>query len=317
MRNLKVAILGNHRHSFCTESELAWTFERLGHTVFRFQEDQDTTNRVMELCVANRVNLLVYIHTHGWESPGVVPFEQMVDAVKNSGTVTCGFHLDLYWGLNHADRRQDRIGTHPFWKMDFVFTADGGNDAGFHARGVNHHWLPPAVAERGCYRGTYNPEYAVDVAFVGARSYHPEYHWRPYLIDWLEATYGDRFRRYCGDTKWGGFREQRLNDLYASVKVCVGDSCFAGAAPKYWSDRIPETLGRGGFLIHPQVDGLDIPGLVTYQAGDMDRLKILIDHYVESGIERQVLSDAAFEWVKNNETYTNRVHRMLEIMGLE
>ena len=314
MRQLKVAILGNHSVSYCTERELDWTFEHLGHKVFRFQENQSRTQEIMETCGA-QVDLFIYVHTHGWKTPGAISFDRMIDAIRNSGAVTCGFHLDLYWGLNASDRREDRIGQHPFWKMDYVFTADGGHQEQFTGRGVNHHWLPPAVVERGCHRGVFQPELAVDVAFIGQRNYHPEYPFRGQLISWLEKTYGPRFRRYGSGTQWGSFREDALNDLYASVKVCIGDSCFAGVS-RYWSDRIPETLGRGGFLIHPAVEGLNIPGLVTFEPGNLDQLKEKIDYYVTHDNERAIFSSRAFKWIRENETYTNRVRRMLEVMGL-
>lgn len=316
MRKLTVAVVGNHELPFCTESELDWTFEHLGHRVLKFQENKDETHVIMERCVSTGVDLFVYVHTHGWETPGAVSFECMLEALRNINAKTCGFHLDLYWGLNTADARQDRIGQHHFWKMDYVFTADGGRQEDFKSRGVKHFWLPPAVVEKGCFKGNYTPSLACDVAFVGAKGYHPEYPFRAQLIEWLERTYGDRFRRYAGDTRWGYFREQRLNDLYASVKVCVGDSCFGGLIPKYWSDRIPETLGRGGFLIHPRVEGLDIPGLITFHPQNFEELQRKIDYFVEHDTERRQCADKGFLWVKDNETYTNRVFRMLDIMEL-
>lgn len=312
---LKVAILGNHQVSYCTERELDWTFEHLGHEVTRFQENKDRTELIAAECISKKIDLFIYIHTHGWETPGAIPFEEMIEKIKFAGAVTCGFHLDRYWGLNIADQREDRIGKHPFWKMDHVFTADGGHQKEFEERGVNHHWLPPAVVERGCHCGTYRPELAVDVAFVGQRNYHPEYPFRGELVDWLQNTYGDRFRRYAGDTKWGLCREERLNDLYASVKVCVGDSCFAGE-PYYWSDRVYETLGRGGFLIHPAVKGLNIPGLVTYEPRNLDDLKQKIDYYLENDSERIKLTASGHLHVKDHETYTNRVMKMIHVMGL-
>lgn len=315
MRSLRVAILGNHDVSFCTERELDWTFEDLGHEVLRFQENRDHSDHIAAECAARRVDLFIYVHTHGWKTPGNLPFEEMVSRIRAAGAVTCGFHLDLYWGLNAADRRQDRIGNHPFWKMDYVFTADGGHDEFFRQRGVNHCWLPPAVVARACHKGQYRADLACDVAFVGQANYHPEYPFRVRLVNWLQATYGARFRRFGGGTPYGVLREEALNDLYASVKVCVGDSCFAGS-PRYWSDRIPETLGRGGFLIHPPCEGLDIPGLAHFNPGDFGHLKTQIDYYLEHEDAREKMSSMAFEWVKKNETYTNRVRSMLQTMGL-
>jgi hypothetical protein len=316
MRKLTVAILGNHSVSYCTERELDWTFENMGHEVLRFQENTARTEAIAAQCASRKADLFIYVNTHGWKTPGSIPFGEMVQRIKSAGAVTCGFHLDIYWGLNTTDHRQDEIGKHPLWKMDYMFTADGGHDAEFKARGVNHHWLPPAVVARDCKRGNFRQDFATDVVFVGARTYHPEYPFRGQLVDWLGKTYGPRFRRYGGGTPWPAIRGESLNDLYASAKVCVGDSCFAGT-PKYWSDRVPETLGRGGFLIHPQVEGLDIPGLVTFEPGNLGQLKEKIDYYLAHDSERRAKANQAFEWVLENETYTNRVQKMLEIMGLQ
>lgn len=312
MRNkLTIAVLGNHTESYCTESELCWTLEHLGHRVLRFQENRDTTDRIYRVCKRERAALLLYVHTHGWDTPGKLSLLRLFEKLRKRSIKTISFHLDLYWGLNVLDARQDRVGQHPFWKTDYVFTADGGHEQEFASRGVNHRWLPAAVVERGCFRGTPRAELAADVAFVGARDYHPEYPFRSELIGWLENTYGSRFRRFNGGDAVGPFRETRLNDLYASVKVVVGDSCFAGI-PRYWSDRVPETLGRGGFLIHPAVEGLDIPGLVTYRPRDLGDLRSKIDHFLISDPERRAHSDRAFEAVRQHHTYTNRVKTVLE-----
>lgn len=314
-RSLTVALLGNHEVSYSTERELDWTFEKLGHTVLQFQENKDRTEYIRDTCINQKIDLFIYVHTHGWETPGSISVMNMIDVIKKVGIKTCGFHLDRYWGLNFNDHRQDKIGQHPFWKMDYVFTADGGHQEEFKQRGVNHYWLPPAVVERGCFRGDYQEDLAIDVAFVGSRHYHPEYPFRTKLVEWLRNNYNGRFRRYAGDTIYGTIRENRLNNLYASVKVCVGDSCFAGE-PNYWSDRVAETLGRGGFLIHPAVPGLDIPGLVTHKPKDFDDLKQKIDYYLINPEERRRLSEKGYEWVRKHETYTNRVQEMLMVMGL-
>jgi hypothetical protein len=309
---LTVALLGNHGESYSTESELAWTLEHLGHRVLRFQENRDKTDDIYKTCKHAHAALLLYVHTHGWTTPGELSMKRLFKKLHKRNIKTASFHLDLYWGLNALDGRQDRVGDHAFWTTDFVFTADGGHQQEFSSRGVNHLWLPAAVVERGCFRGTARPELATDVAFVGARDYHPEYPFRGDLIRWLEATYGPRFRRFNGDTT-GVFREERLNDLYASVKVVVGDSCFAGI-PRYWSDRVPETLGRGGFLVHPAVDGLDIPGLVTYRPRDLEDLRSKIDYFLVHDEERLAHAERAFEAVKQHHTYTNRVKTLLEII---
>ena len=304
-----ICIHGNHKVSFCTEQELVWTFRDLGFKVIQTQENEDTTEEILDTCLKNNVRLFIYVHTHGWITPGTMDMGELIQKFKLHRIKTVSFHLDRYRGLNIGDGRESRVGTHPFWHTDYVFTADGGNQDWFKMLCVNHFWLPPGVVKKWCVKGTPRPELAVDVAFVGARGYHPEYPFRETLIKFLEDTYGNRFRLFSG------YREQSLNDLYASVKVVVGDSCFGGS-DYYWSDRVPETTGRGGFLIHPASKGLSIPGLVTYEPGNLQQLAERIDYYLEHQEEREKLRDAAQAWVRENETYTNRAQTILRAVGL-
>ena len=85
-------------------------------------------------------------------------------------------------------------------------------------------------------------------------------------------------------------RNHDLNRLYASVKVCVGDSLCPGFNhPRYWSDRLPETIGRGGFIIHPRIEGIEeeYGGRVElFGFNDWDTLKLKIDYYLASEDER-------------------------------
>ena len=305
-----IAILGNHETSFCTERELDWTLEKMGHRVTRIQENKVNSSEVVQKCRESGTKLFMWVHTHGWDVQG--DLYQMLDQLRKSGIKTCSFHLDRFWGLNILDQREERIGTHAFWKTDVVFTADGGNDDRFKSRSVNHIWLPPAVVERDCYFGTPSPEFNCPVAFTGADGYHPEYPFRPRLVQRLREKYATNFRVYQG------IREARLNNLYATVRVLVGDSCFAGS-DRYWSDRVPETIGRGGFLIYPETPGLEIPGLVHYRAGDIDDLISKIDYWLDDdrNAERTRRRNESHEFVKQFHTYTNRMAAVLQVMEIK
>jgi hypothetical protein len=163
--------------------------------------------------------------------------------------------------------------------------------------------MTPGVVSRDCKAGVKYDLGEVEIGFVGSRGYHPEHPWRETLISFLEATYGNRFRVYTG------YREQALNDLYASLKVVVGDSCFNG---KYgWSDRIPESLGRGALLIHQECPGLCIPGLVTYKLGDLNDLADKIDYNIANPCENAANRIVAQNWIKNHDTYENRMRRIM------
>lgn len=257
---MRIAFLGNFTE-FSTETDLAWTMEWMGHEVQRIQDhDRDGTFNF-----AN-VDLFWWVHTHGWDHAHGVQ-----KLFKHRAVPTVSFHLDRFWGLNKLDGREDKIGVHPFWKSDFVFTADGGNQERFKERGVNHFWSPPAIAEQWCFRGNFDSALSCDIAFVGSEQYHPEYPFRGELVKWLRDTYGSNFKHIQG------MRGEKLNDLYASCPVIVGDSCFAGA-DRYCSDRVFETVGRGGLLVHPYVPGLDFGDYLCYKPQDLDSLKYMIEN---------------------------------------
>jgi hypothetical protein len=302
----RIALLGNFRPEHSTENDLLWTLRDMGYPTIPFQEDEDRTEEILEGC--RDVALLIYVHTHSWATPGKLSLDELWKELKNGGTRTASFHLDRYWGLNELDRREDRIGTHPFWRTECVFTADGGNEERFEARSVEHHWLAPGVVKRDCYVGEWRKDLAVDVGFVGAEGYHPEYIFRGQLLNFLRQVYGERFRLFQG------YRGQSLNDVYASCRVVVGDSCFGGA-DFYWSDRVPETLGRFGFLVHPYCKGLTIPGMVTFTPGDLYELQDRIDYFLANEDARQASVRLTSKWVKDHETYHARMKSLLTKMG--
>lgn len=302
---MKIVFLGNFKFPFSTESHHAWTWEQLGHTVVRLQENIATTDQVVAACVGAQI--LQYTHTHSWHTPGTFGVDEMLRRIRAMGVISFSYHLDLYWGLNVLDKRQDKIGEHPSWKVDYFFSTDGNHDAQFKARGVNHIYMPPGVVAYGCKKGQFNQTLATDVAFVGSTGYHPEYPFRKTLIENLQRVYGRQFRVFSG------YREDSLNSLYASCKIVVGDHCFAGQ-PNYWSDRLPETCGRGGFLLYPKTEGMTIP-TATYEAGNLVDLYNKIAYYLNHPQEREAIRDAAQEHVKKFDTYNNRLQEILRVMG--
>lgn len=302
---MRVVFLGNFDFPFSTESHHAWTWEKMGHTVVRMQENRTSTNHVVDAC--HGADLFQYTHTHGWNTPGTFGLEEMLHRIRKIGVKSFSYHLDLYWGLNTLDKREDRIGQHPSWKVDYFFSTDGANQQKYLDRGVNHIYLPPGVVEYGCKKGQFQQVLASEIGFVGSVGYHPEYPFRTRMIEELRKMYGPQFRVY------GGFREDALNNVYASCKIVVGDHCMAGM-PYYWSDRLPETCGRGGFLIYPRTEGMTIP-TATYEPQNMNSLYNQIAYYMNHPQEREMTREAAFQHVKNHDTYTHRLTEVLKVMG--
>jgi hypothetical protein len=310
---MKIVFVGNFSVPFSTESHHKWTWEHLGHQVVALQENRTTTDEIIAACQGAQV--FQWTHTHGYSFGGTVTQDEMVKRIRAVGLTSFSYHLDVYFGLDQLDRRETNLGKHPSFRLDYFFSTDGGNHP-WKEKGINHIWMPPGIVESGCYRGEHMAVLASDVGFVGSIGYHPEFAYRTQLVEQLKKHYGSRFRTYAG------MREKALNNTYASTRCVVGDHCFSTNPDlKYWSDRLPETLGRAGFMVYPNVAGLEefiANGLVTYKAGNFDDLYSKVDYYLDSAhnAEKEERRTSLLEYVKKNHTYTVRLQQILNVMGL-
>ncbi|HUV11822.1 MAG TPA: glycosyltransferase, partial [Acidimicrobiia bacterium] len=241
---------------------------------------------------------------------------EMLRSIELRGVVTASFHLDLYVGLN----RENTLDGDPFWETGFVFTPDGdpASEAIFAERGIRHVWSPPAVWQDECVMGNVDAQFNQDVVFVGSYPYpHAEWAYRNTLVEWLRNTYGARFQRYGGGTTV--VRNMPLNDLYRTARVVVGDSLCPGFTKRnYWSDRLTETLGRGGALVWPEIPGVAEQGFVDgehlriYQFGDFDQLHTIIDEMLADPEGTRAMAERGQAFVLENHTYIQRMSALLE-----
>lgn len=300
----RIVYIGNFKPPFSTENDYKKSFEALGIEVLPVQESEIRDNDIERIIEMTKdVDFLLYTRT--WADKG-----KIWNAINQGSHVpTVSVHLDLYLSID----RERGLDQDPFFLADYVFSADGGHQEKFKELGINHFFLPPGILAESCYRGEKREKYSQDVIFCGSYKYHQEWDYRPLLINWLRATYGNRFRLYgSGEC----IRGKDLNDLYASAKVIVGDALYS---PNYWSDRVPETLGRGGFLIHPEVPGMEkhftpYKHFVPYSYGDFKTLKEIIDYYIEHQDDAEQIRDAAQFHVERNHTYMQRAKEILETL---
>lgn len=301
----KVLYLGNFFADYLTETHMANSLEELGIEVIRINEKNCNEKEIR--AKAEGCDTVFYQRTFG------MPFD-----FTKLGIRSVSYTLDLYLGL----KRQMGIAANPFWKADYVFTVDGGHQKEFVRRGINHYFLPAAVYGKECGAGESRPELQCEVAFVGTYHYLKEWPYRKQLVDFLAKTYGPRFKLF-GDVIANqdpgypvmAFGKQ-LNDVYASAKVVVCDSLNS---PMYWSNRIYETLGRGGFAIHPKVVGLEKEfeygkHLVPYDYGDFEGLKRKIDYYLEHDAEREKIRRAGMAYVAAHKTFKQRCEQIIKIV---
>jgi hypothetical protein len=257
------------------------------------------------------------VHTHGWETPGTIGMNAVLLSLADYKIPTMTYHLDLWFGL----KRQNDLKKYPVYKhIGHFFTVDRKMADWFNAKTkVKGHYLPAGVYDK---ESTYKKvKQTHDVIFVGSKKYHGEWPYRPKLISWLEKTYGDRFEHYGSGGK-PSVRGIDLNKLYWSTKIVVGDTlCIGYNYPDYWSDRVYETMGRGGFIIHPYISGMerefeDKKHLVFYEYGNFQQLQSLIDYYLEHEEEREAIRLAGHNLVKENYTYKNRWQQILKELNI-
>jgi hypothetical protein len=307
----KIAFLGNFRVDFTSESHHAKTLESLGHKVYRLQETEAVAEEILR--VAIKSDLFVWVHTHGWRTRGKMEMDHVLRRIADYKIPTMTYHLDLWFGLE----RQKDLDKFPVYKeIGHFFTVDSQMADWFNKNTrVKGHYLPAGVFDQECY---YTPQkFKHDVIFVGSKRYHEEWQYRPELIAWLEETYRRGFAHY-GSGGIKSIRGDELNKLYASTKIVIGDTlCIGFKYPDYWSDRVYETMGRGGFIIHPYISGMerefeDKKHLVFYEYGNFKQLKKLIDYYLKHDEEREAIRIAGHELVKEKYTYKNRWKEILK-----
>lgn len=303
---MKFTFVGNFDVGYSSESHHAKTLEMLGHTVVRLREAHATGEEILISSLDS--DALIFIHTHGWQTPGK-PLEEVFRLLKNVGKPVITYHLDLWLGL----KRQNDLDSDPFYKsISHFFTVDKLMSDWFNDHTeVKGHYLPAGVFKPECILLEPIPvDY--DIIFVGSKGYHPEWPYRPQLIQWLKETYGDRFLHVGGDGDTGTVRGLELNQIYANAKVSIGDTlCIGFNYPYYWSDRVYETLGRGGFLIHPEIEGMSdtlVGGehLLYYQYGNFQQLKDGIDFGLNNSDIREDIRVKGHNHIKSHHTYTNR-----------
>lgn len=313
--DVRVIYIGNFGVPYSTESHVALSLESLGVEVVRIQENEARWVLLAAHAKHIRADFVLWTHTHGFADESFHERQDvMLDGLRDAGIPSVAYHLDRWWGLE----REHQV-AEPFFQCEYVCTADGGHDKEWASLGINHHWFPPAVVHTEVGRGKLNPQYRRDIAFVGSwmnYGHKKLWPWRFDMVAHLHRKYGPQFRAWPRGE--GPIRGWKLNNLYASMRVIVGDSCLAGAAENYWSDRVPETLGRGGFLVHPAVPGLrgQYPELPwTFEAGNLESLDETIaaamaldDHH------RNELIDEAVEHVRDRHTYVVRMERLLKLV---
>lgn len=319
MTPLTILYVGNFTRPWCTEVHLAASLGSLGHRVVQCQENHVDWASLPALADREGAHMLLWTRTWPTDMEVVRP---VLAELRARGVPSVAYHLDLFLGLD----REHQVRDQPFFACDVLVTPHRSERWG--ELGIDHLWQPPGVFH--AETAEVPPDrrrWPWDVVFVGSHPYpHPE--WEPTrsaLIGAFEAEFGDRFAVLPAarpGRRKEALRGSDLQSLYATVPVILGDSCMAGVAEGYWSDRVPETLGRGGLLIHPRVPGhIDGAGhgtwyehaqdLLAFASGDPG-LAIDAAHAALADPEwAQEIRDRGRATVIGRDTYVHRMDTML------
>ena len=308
---MKIALLGNNEVDYCSEVHYQKTLQSMGHEVFFITERRSNTEDILK--IALQCDMFVWIHSHGFENPGTLTMREVLAELKEAGVPSVAYHLDLYMGLERWKEYQ----THEYFDVEYFFTVDK-----LMADWLNENtktkafFLEAGVFDQECVMLPKQPV-RYDTIFAGAKNYHKEWPYRPKLVQWLEDNLGKRFIHIGGDGA-GVFRGLALNQIYANAKVVVGDSLNPDFNyPYYSSDRFFETMGRGGFLIYPKIEGfapdyVDGVHVVYYKHGDLEDLRAKLQYYLNHDDEREQIRINGFTLTKEKNTYKNRWQSILD-----
>jgi hypothetical protein len=313
---MTILFLGNFEAEYSSENYYKKTLEAMGHEVVTVQEGKNDAHSLTYELITSGAKLFFWVHTHGWRTPGI---EDFLQKCRELGVKSFAYHLDLYMGI----QRETQLYKDPFFKVDYFFTVDALmarwlNEQTGYAKG---YFVPAGVYEGDCVVGTMNREkYPYEIIFTGSTHYHHEWPYRKKLVEWLKATYGNKFGHY-GPGGMESVRGPELNNLYASAKIVIGDTlCKDFTYPHYSSDRLFEVIGRGGFLIYPDIKGLDdfykdSDDYRTYRFDDFGGLKLLIDHYLTHPEEAFNIRMRGHFRTRMEHTYRHRLQHILNVLA--
>lgn len=293
---MKIGYIGKFRRLH-DEEYIARSFEMLGHTVFRLDERM-LTHQIEGQIEAADPDLVIISKLACAEPARIMKF------LNDKDILSVCWVFDLYFDY---PGRAYRVNTAPCFKADYVVTTDGGHDDRWRKLGINHFCVRQGIYKEECYLAPAQKR-TKEIIFVGSdNQLNLE---RTKVLSLFLNKYKGRFE-WFGRADTNEIRGTDLNNLYAQTKIVIGDSVYS---PHYWSNRVVETLGRGGFLIHQEVEGIkdEYPDLVTYKRGDLKDLEEKIEYFLTHEKEREEIRLKNFQHVKANYTMDKKCAELLE-----
>mgnify|MGYP003655247075 CR=1 FL=1 len=316
---MRIAFIGGFSNLYDEEGK-AKTFELLGAEVLRIEESS-FTGKTIELILKWGPDILM---SPKYKINNQLR-EELFSSCRREGILICSWHPDLYhypYLMPNQNRFAEITNKIGLWSSDVVFSPEGGehSDAFYSKCGIKQYTVRQAPYHETV--GISNIEDISDITtkevpllFVGT-AYTNGDGFRQFLLKFLEEQYGEKFM-LMGHTAEHQVRESRLSSLIAQSKIIIGESTYF---PGYWSNRLYESIGRGGFTLHPYVAGIEdefVDGeeCVYFSRWNFKELKEKIDYYLDEPEERNRIINNGLARVKKDHTLINRCTQVLEIIN--
>jgi len=317
---MKIAFIGKFKKIYDEEGK-ALSLEKLGHEVIRFDENlfnqgfQAGWNNNTDSLISYKPDVLIYTKLR---VPGAL---QLVKKAKENNILAVSWFPDMCnvgrWENTAFNINWDTkdISQCPLANSDLVLLPDGLNQKDWRSLGINQHCVRQGIYHEACFIGDKIENFDKDIIFIGTVN-NGFYKHRIPLVNFLAEKYKDKFLHIGGQNPYE-VRDKQLNDVIKSSKIVVGDSV---SVPYYWSNRIYETVGRGGFFLHPDVKGIDKEYEVGYHFDiykNLEELGSKIDSYLKDSKLRNKISKEGMKHTLKNHTLLNRSNQVVNIITKE
>lgn len=303
---MRIVYVGRHNQNNADdEGSITHAFRELGHSVLCLQESLMNPQKVMTY---TKADLLIF---NKWED-----IESIKAVSQVIPTVFWYFDLVAYSDPMLADRCKRRIQwmseVTPLVLMGFCTDGDWVQSS-YNTDPRNASYGKLSCLSQGfdsrLERGVYDHGQRLRILFTGIRKGGSR---RESFVDEMNKRYGIMF---C-NVNSGMYRE-RLANMVASTDIIVAPD--SPSSDRYWSNRVYNTLGLGGFLLHPYCRELTKQyehgrDLVYYT--DRMTLHDCIAHYMNNPKDREQAVEHGRLTTLAKHTYRHRVEQMLAKLAM-
>lgn len=292
MRICYLARHGQYRKSLDDEGAITYALQQLGHQVTVVPE------KAVRIATRKEYDLLLFHHYPApsdlRDLPGPKVFWYF-DLVRwEDPSVSWRNTKRVHWMRQATE------------VADLGFCTDGDWVAGEDRTGKLV-WLPQGFDERKLPPSTTPTPAIPPILFTGTVKGTGQ--GREDWNRWMMERYPDRYIQVSG--VYGPV----LKNLVAGVKVLVAPD--APVTDRYWSNRVYNNVGMGGFLLHPWSKGLSwqyTPTTELMYYNDREHLRYLIDWYLEDEAGRERVVRAGLEKTRTCHLYRHRLSTMFSVL---